>query len=128
MSAQPPSRASDLAAKAKAQNASRRGVFKALTALGLSMAPLRAQTKLQDRRPPFPDVKDQDQDKVDSRLAIAQFEHEKALKDAEDLASLSNELRDDIKKISNFVVPVSAIKKTHEIEKLARRLRGHLQS
>jgi len=128
MSAQPPSRASDLAAKAKAQNASRRGVFKALTALGLSMAPLRAQTKLQDRRPPFPDVKDQDQDKVDSRLAIAQFEHEKALKDAEDLASLSNELKDDIKKIGNFVVPVSDIKKTHEIEKLARRLRGHLQN
>ena len=42
--------------------------------------------------------------------------------------SLSNELRDDIRKIGNFMVPVSALKKTHEIEKLARRLRGHLQS
>jgi hypothetical protein len=60
--------------------------------------------------------------------AIAQSEHEKALKDVEELASPSNELRDDIKKIGNIVVPVSALKKTHEIEKLARRLRSHLQS
>ena len=120
-------------------NASRRGLFKTVTALGLSMASLRPQSsppKLENRRPPFPDVQDQDQDQVDPRHpngksqkdAIAQSEHEKALKDAEELASLSNELRDDIKKIGDFVVPVLALKKTHEIEKLARRLRSHLQS
>jgi len=123
--------------KAALPNASRRGLFKTVTALGLSMASLRPQPpKLEDRRAPFPNVQDQDQDQVDPRHpngksqkdAIAQSEHEKALKDAEELASLSNELRDDIKKIGNFVVPVSALKKTHEIEKLARRLRSHLQS
>ena len=124
--------------KAALPNASRRGLFKTVTALGLSMASLCAQSsppKLEDRRAPFPGVQDQDQDQVDprhpngkSKVAIAQSQHEKALKDAEELASLSNELRDDIKKIGNFVVPVSAIKKTHEIEKLARRLRSHLQS
>ena len=124
-------------AKAALPNASRRGLFKTVTALGLSMASLRPQSsppKLENRRSPFPDVQDQDQ--VDPRHqngksqkdAIAQSEHEKALKDAEELASLSNELRDDIRKIGNFTVPVSALKKTHEIEKLARRLRGHLQS
>ena len=156
MNAQPPSRDPDdgavssragsspitkpaTLAKAALPNASRRGLFKTLTALGFSMASLRPQSsppKLEDRRAPFPDVQDRDQDQVDPRHpngksqkdAIAQSEHEKALKDAEELASLSNELRDDIRKISNFMVPVSALKKTHEIEKLARRLRGHLQS
>jgi hypothetical protein len=81
-------------------------------------------------------VQDQDQDQVDPRHpngksqkdAIAQSEHEKALKAAEELSSLSNELRDDIRTIGNFVIPVSALKKTHAIEKLARRLRSHLQS
>jgi hypothetical protein len=74
-------------------------------------------------------LQDQDQDQGKTQKdAIAQSEHEKALKDAEELASLSNELRDDIKQIGNFAVPVPALKKTREIEKLARRLRSHLQS
>jgi hypothetical protein len=125
-------------AKAALPNASRRGLFKIVTALGFSMASLRPQSsppRLEDRRAPFPGVNDQDQDQVDPRHpngksqkdAIAQSEYEKALKDAEELASLSNEVRDDIRKNGNFVVPVSALKKTHEIEKLARRLRSHLQ-
>jgi hypothetical protein len=156
MNAQPPSRDPDdgavssragsspitkpaTLAKAALPNTSRRGLFKTVTALGLSSASLLPQSsppKLEDRRAPFPNAQDQDQDQVDPRHpngksqkdAIAQSEHEKALKDAEELASLSNELREDIKKIGNFVVPVSALKKTHEIEKLARRLRSHLQS
>ncbi len=152
MNAQPPSRDQDdgvssragsspitepaTLAKAALPNASRRSLFKTVTALGLSMATLRPQPpKLENRRAPFPEVQDQDQDQVDPRHpngksqkdAIAQSEHEKALKDAEELASLSNGLRDDIKKIGSFVIPVSALKKTHEIEKLARRLRSLLQ-
>jgi hypothetical protein len=119
--------------KAALLNSSRRRLFKIVTALGLSIASLRPQSsppKLEDRRAPFPDVQDQDQNPngKSQKEASAQSEHEKALKDAEELASLSNELRDDIKKIGNFTVPVSALKKTHEIEKLARRLRSHLQN
>ena len=113
------------------------GVFKALTALGLSLAPLHAQdVPPPHRREVIPDTPDQDQDKDEPRLpngksqkdAIAQSEHEKALKDAEALASLANQLKDDIQKAGNFVVPVSALKKTQEIEKLARSVRTHLQS
>jgi hypothetical protein len=124
-------------AKAGSQSASRRGIFKALTALGLSLAPLRAQ-KLPPARPrdSDPNSPDQDEDKDDPRLpngksqkdAIAQSEHEKALKDSEALISVANQLKDDIQKAGNFVVPVSALKKTQEIEKLARSVRGHLQS
>ena len=149
MNAQPPSRNRDhgavssragsspiiepaTLAKAALPNASRRGLFKTVTALGISMASLYPQSsppKLEDRPAPFPKLQDQDQPNGKSQKdAIAQSEHEKALKDAEELASLSNELRDDIRKNGSFVVPVSALKKTHEIEKLARRLRSHLQS
>lgn len=112
-------------------------MFKSLTALGFSLAPLQAQ-KLQPPRPrdSNPDSPDQDEDKDDPRLpngksqkdAIAQSEHEKALKDSEALVSLANQLKDDIQKAGNFVVPVAALKKTEEIEKLARRVRSHLQS
>lgn len=153
MSAQPPRRAPDdavpsragssfvlrLATRAKAGSSSesRRGLFKGLTALGLSLSALTAQ-KLPPPRPrdTDPNSPDQDQNQDDPRLpngksqkdAIAQSEHEKALKDAEALVSLSNQLKDDIQKAGNFVVPVSALRKTQEIEKLARSVRNHLQS
>src|SRR5580658_1540217 len=146
MSAQPPRRAPDdavssrtgssfvrhLATRATAgsPSESRRGLFKALTALGLSLSAVTAQ-KLPTPRPADPNAQDQDQNQDDPRLpngksqkdAIAQSEHEKALKDAEALVSLSNQLKDDIQKAGNFVVPVSALKKTQEIEKLARSVR-----
>jgi hypothetical protein len=119
-------------ARAALSNASRRGWFKTATALGLSIASIRAQPpKLENRPAPFPNVQEVDPGNPNGKSqkdAIAQSEHEKALKDAEELAALSNELRDDIKKTGDFVVPVLALKKTHEIEKLARRLRSHLQS
>jgi hypothetical protein len=124
-------------AKARSQSASRRGIFKALTGLGLSLAPLPAQ-KLPPARPrdTDPTTPAQDPDQDEPRLpngksqkdAIAQSEHEKALKDSEALISVANQLKDDIQKAGNFVVPVAALKKTQEIERLARSVRGHLQS
>jgi len=154
MSAQPPRPAPDdavssragssfvrrLATRAKAGSPieSRRGLFKALTALGLSLSTLTAQKLSPPPRPrdTDPSSQDQDQNQDDPRLpngksqkdAIAQSEHEKALKDAETLVSLSNQLKDDLQKAGNFVVPVSALRKTQEIEKLARSVRSHLQS
>jgi hypothetical protein len=151
MSAQPPRRAPDdavpsrpgssfvrrlaMRAKAGSSSESRRGLFKDLAALGLSLSALTAQ-KLPPVRPRDTDPNSPDQDQDDPRLpngksqkdAIAQSEHEKALKDAEALVSLSNQLKDDIQKAGNFVVPVSALRKTQEIEKLARSVRTHLQS
>lgn len=155
MSAQPPRRASDdvvssraasslvlspvTPAKDGSPNASRRAMFRTLTVIGLSVAPLHAQVPgLPRRRDVNPESQDQDQDndKDEPRLpngksqkdAIAQSEHEKALKDSEALVSIANQLKDDIQKAGNFVVPVSALKKTQEIEKLARSVRSHLQS
>ncbi len=59
--------------------------------------------------------------------AIAKQNHEQALKDTNDLISVAEQLRDELKKAGNYVVPISSVKKTEEIEKLARRIRGRLK-
>ena len=58
---------------------------------------------------------------------IAQENREEALKDADALVRISQELRDELRKASSYVVPVS-VKRTKEIEKLARRIRGRLKA
>jgi Zn-dependent oligopeptidase len=59
--------------------------------------------------------------------AIAKEDHQKALKDAEDLVAMAEQLRDELKRAGDYVVPVSSVKKTEEIEKLARKIRGRLK-
>jgi Zn-dependent oligopeptidase len=59
--------------------------------------------------------------------AIAKEDHQKALKDAEDLVAMAEQLRDELKRAGDYVVPVSSVKKTEEIEKLARKIRGRLR-
>src|SRR5579875_2065453 len=56
--------------------------------------------------------------------AIAKQNHEQALKDANDLVTAAEQLRDELQKAGNFVVPLASVKKTEEIEKLAKRIRG----
>lgn len=59
--------------------------------------------------------------------AIAKQEHEQMLKDANDLITVAQELKNEIEKAGEYVVPVSSVKKTEEIERLARRIRGRLR-
>jgi hypothetical protein len=61
------------------------------------------------------------------RDEIIKSEHEKSLQDAADMQRLCGELRLDLEKASAFVVSVQTIKKTEEIEKLAKRIRGRLK-
>lgn len=61
------------------------------------------------------------------RDEILKSEHEKSLRDAEDLSRLAGELKQDLEKAGSFVVPLQTIKKTDEIEKLCRRIRGRLK-
>ena len=60
--------------------------------------------------------------------AIAQEEHKRSLKEADDLVALAEEIRADLRKAGNYVVPLSTVKKTEEIEKLAKRIRNHLKA
>ena len=60
--------------------------------------------------------------------AIAADEHKKAVEEANELVEAAQKLRDDLKSAGKFVVPVSAVRRTEEIEKLAKRIRGRLRS
>lgn len=82
------------------------------------------------QRLPFPD---DDSDKKlpngkSQKDAIAEQQHADALKAAGEMIDLAQQVKTELQRAGNFVVPVSTIKKTEEIEKLARRIRGKLRS
>lgn len=60
--------------------------------------------------------------------AISKQAHEDALKEVESLLKLVEDLRDELKHSGEYVVAVSSLRKTEEIEKLARRIRGKLKA
>jgi len=60
--------------------------------------------------------------------AIAKQNHEEALRDASDLFQAAKSLEEELKNAGSYVVPVSSVKKTEEIEKLARRIRSRLKA
>jgi hypothetical protein len=70
--------------------------------------------------PRLPDGKSQ-------KNAIAKQQHEEALKDADRLLAAAEDLRNQLREAGSFVVPLGSVKKTEEIEKLARRIRGRLK-
>lgn len=84
----------------------------------------------QDRNLPLPPNPDEDRKLPNGKSqkdAIAKEQHEQALKDTADLIAVAQQLRDELQKAGDYVVPVASVKKTEEIEKLARRIRGRLK-
>jgi hypothetical protein len=61
------------------------------------------------------------------RDEILKTEHEQNIKDAAKLAELSQQLQVDIEKNDRFVLSLDTLKKTDEIEKLAKRIRSRLR-
>ena len=61
------------------------------------------------------------------RAEILKAEREQNLKDSAQLVNLAKELQDEIEKNESYVLPLSALKKTDEIEKLAKRIRSRLR-
>ncbi|MDP3001350.1 MAG: hypothetical protein Q8N47_27955 [Bryobacterales bacterium] len=59
--------------------------------------------------------------------AILKVEHQKSLEDAAQLVRLSRQLRAELKKNDRYIVSLGSIKKTEEIEKLARRIRARMR-
>ena len=100
--------------------------------LSLAAAPLIANAQEEDPRfPRIPRIPDNDDARLPNgksqKNAMAKQNHEEALKDAEELVTTAQQLKDEIKKAGSYVVPVESLKKTEEIEKLARRIRGRLK-
>jgi hypothetical protein len=108
---------------------SRRGAFLVFLAAGILGGA--DQDPQNQRRPlPIPPAPDEDTrlpDGKSQKNAIAKQQHEEALKDVNDLLAVAQELKDELQKAGNYVVPVSSVKKTEEIEKLARKIRGRLK-
>ena len=108
-------------------------MLRALCSASLLARGLRAQSidaQYQQQQPlNLPDNKEDEHlpDGRSQKNAIAKQQHAEALKEADQLADLADALRDELRKAGTFVIPVGAVKKTEEIEKLAKRIRGRLK-
>ena len=57
---------------------------------------------------------------------ILKADYQKSLKDASALIDLAEQLKADLEKNDRYVLSIAALKKTEEIEKLAKRIRTRL--
>ena len=105
-------------------NADRNIVGKLLVCAGLAQVPPQIpppdRFPAEDRDPKLPNGKSQHD-------AIVQDDHKRNLKDAAELVRLAADLQADLEKDDAFVVNLKTIKKTDDIEKLARNIRGRLK-
>jgi len=58
---------------------------------------------------------------------ILKADHEKSIKDAGELLKLAEDLKIELEKNDAHVLSVGAVKKTEEIEKLAKRIRQRMK-
>lgn len=58
---------------------------------------------------------------------IVKEEHEKSIKDAAQLVDLAESLKAEIEKDDAHVLSLATLKKTEEIEKIARRIRSRMK-
>ena len=107
----------------------RRSVLMSLAASSLAAFPQFPEDQ-QPTHPRFPSDNASD-DKLPNgksqKDAIARENHKKALSDAEELLKQARQLQDELQKAGDYVVPVNSLKRTEEIEKLARKIRGRLK-
>jgi hypothetical protein len=61
------------------------------------------------------------------RDELLKLDHEKDVTDSRELARLAGELKEELEKGDAFVMSLGALKKTEEIEKLAKRIRGRIR-
>jgi len=95
----------------------------AVFGLALAQAPL-------DGPPPVPPA-----DRADVTLPngksqrdeILKAEHEQNIKDAAKLLEMADDLKQTLEREDRFVFSLATVKKTEEIEKLARKIRGRLR-
>lgn len=59
--------------------------------------------------------------------AILKEDHKKSVEDAAELLRLAEDLKIELEKSDRHKLSLAAVKKTEEIEKLAKRIRGRLR-
>lgn len=61
------------------------------------------------------------------RDEMLKADFQKSLEDARELSKLADELKADLEKNDRYVLSIPTLKKTEEIEKLAKRIRDRLK-
>ena len=61
------------------------------------------------------------------REEILKAEHQQNIKDAAELADLAEQLKIDLEKNDRYVLSMATLKKTDDIEKLAKRIRARMR-
>ena len=61
------------------------------------------------------------------RDEILKAEHEQNLKDAAKLIEMAEELKEDLEKNDRYVLSISTLKKTDDIEKLVKKIRSRMR-
>jgi hypothetical protein len=77
--------------------------------------------------PPAPDQDTRLPSGKSQQDEILKADHEKDLKDAAQLIELSEQLKEELEKNDRHVLSISSLRKTEEIEKLAKRIRSRLR-
>jgi hypothetical protein len=75
----------------------------------------------------FPDDKGDIKPFGGQKQEMLKAEHKHSVEDAQKLAELSTEVRDDLEKSDPNVVSLKTIKQLDEIERLTKRIRGRLK-
>jgi hypothetical protein len=76
--------------------------------------------------PPFPDETRLPNGKL-QRDEILKADYQKSVDDARELSKLADELKLDLEKSDRNVLSIGTLKKTEEIEKIAKRIRDRLK-
>lgn len=61
------------------------------------------------------------------RAEILKAEREQNIKDAAQIAEIAKDLQQELEKNESYVLSMTSLKKTDEIEKLAKKIRGRLR-
>jgi hypothetical protein len=100
--------------------------FAAVAGLALALTPLVAPQV----RPPHQSHPTEDDAQLPNGKSqqdeILKADHQKDLKDAAQLIELAEQLKQELEKNDRHVLSISSLKKTEEIEKLAKRIRSRL--
>ena len=103
----------------------RRIVLVLATVLGLA-----AQQQPPQSRPIAPEQPEEDvrlPNGKSQREEILKAEYQKSLEDARELSRLADELKLDLEKNDRNVLSIATLKKTEEIEKIAKRIHDRLK-
>lgn len=101
-----------------------------LRTLLLLAAALAIEGQQQDQPPLFPEIPPQDvrlPNGKSQREEILKADYKKTLEDARELSKLADQLKADLEKNDYNVLSVATLKKTDEIDKLARKIHDRLK-